>query len=203
MATSSDILILIPAAGASLRMRGADKLLEPVGGEAQLRRAVRAAVATGATVVVTLPGGGPHAGPRRREIMGLGATIATLPDAHEGMAASLRHAAGVAGMAAGLMIHLPDMPEITAEDLLLVTAAFLSDPDCVLRAATEDGLPGHPVILPRRLFGEVGILAGDAGARHILTAEDVNLVPLPGNRAIIDLDTPEDWADWRAARSGN
>jgi molybdenum cofactor cytidylyltransferase len=26
----------------------------------------------------------------------------------------------------------------------------------------------------------------------------VHLVPLKGDRALVDLDTPEDWADWRA-----
>ncbi len=200
MAATSDIVILVPAAGGSLRMRGGDKLLEQVNGEAQLRRAVRAAVSTGAPVIVTLPTGGPHAGPRRREAIGLGAEIAAIPDAHEGMAASLRHGAVAAKMAAGLMVVLPDMPEITAEDMMLLIAAFLSDPACALRGATEDGLPGHPVILPRRLFGELSVLAGDEGARHVLAEEDVNLVPLPGNRAIIDLDTPEDWADWRAGQ---
>jgi molybdenum cofactor cytidylyltransferase len=140
-------------------------------------------------------------GPRKRELTGLPLTIAELPDAHEGMAASLRYAAGAAKMSSGLMILLPDMPEITAEDLMLLIAEFLRDPACALRAATEDGLPGHPVILPRRLFGELAVLAGDTGAKHVLTDEDVNLVPLPGNRAIIDLDTPEDWAEWRSFKS--
>lgn len=192
------VTILIPAAGASLRMRGGDKLTELVGGEPLLRRSARMAAATGARVIVTLPGGGPHGGPRKSELVGLDVTIAELPDAHEGMAASLRHGAKAAKMSAGLMVYLPDMPDVTEEDLMLLIAAFLADPNAPLRAATEDGLPGHPVIFPRRLFGELGILGGDEGARHVLADEEVSLVPLPGNRAITDLDTPEDWAEWRA-----
>ena len=86
-------------------------------------------------------------------------------------------------------------------DLMLLIAAFLAEPNAALRAATEDGLPGHPVMFPRRLFGELGILGGDEGARHVLADEEVSLLPLPGNRAITDLDTPEDWAEWRAAHT--
>jgi molybdenum cofactor cytidylyltransferase len=56
------------------------------------------------------------------------------------------------------------------------------------------------VLFPADLLPELAALTGDTGAREVLTrhATRVHLVPLKGDRALVDLDTPEDWADWRA-----
>lgn len=195
----AELVILIPAAGASRRMRGADKLLEEIDGEPILRRTARIAAEAGAPVLVTLPDTGPLVPARRAALTGLGARILPVPDAHEGMAASLRAGAREIGPAEGLMILLPDMPEITAADLRRLARAFAEDPSMPLRAATGDRTEaGHPVILPRRLMQEVAVLNGDRGARIVLEGERVRLVPLPGRHAVTDLDTPEDWDLWRA-----
>jgi molybdenum cofactor cytidylyltransferase len=193
-----EVLILIPAAGASSRMRGRDKLMEDVGGETALHRAARIARASGARVYVTLPESGPNSVPRRAELSGLEARALPVRDAHEGMAASLRAGVAAAGSAAGLMILLPDMPEITEDDLARMLAAFALQPGKVHRAAAEDGTPGHPVIFPRRLFVELSVITGDVGGRRVMADEEVVLHPLAGQRALMDLDTPEDWAAWRA-----
>lgn len=193
-----EVLILIPAAGASSRMRGSDKLMEDVGGETALHRAARVARASGARVFVTLPESGPHSVPRRAELSGLEVRALPIRDAHEGMAASLRAGVAAAGSAAGLMVLLPDMPEITDSDLSRMLAAFAVQPGKVHRAAAEDGTPGHPVIFPRRLFVELAVVTGDVGGRRVMAGEEVVLHPLPGQRALMDLDTPEDWAAWRA-----
>lgn len=195
------LIILIPAAGASRRMRGADKLMEEVAGEPVLRRTARLAGGIGLPVVVTLPATGPLAPARRAALAGLGVTLLPVSDAHEGMAASLRAGARAIGPAAGMMILLPDMPEVEAEDLLRLAAAFAEDPASPLRATSVDGAPGHPVILPRRLMPEVAVLEGDRGARVVLEGERVRSLALPGRRAVTDLDTPEDWAAWRAGRA--
>lgn len=193
-----EVLILIPAAGASSRMRGSDKLMEDVGGETALHRAARIARASGARVYVTLPESGPHSVPRRGELSGIEVRALPVRDAHEGMAASLRAGVAAAGSAAGLLVMLPDMPEITEADLSHLVAAFVAQPGKVHRAAAEDGTPGHPVIFPRRLFAELSVVTGDVGGRRVMFGEDIVLHPLPGRRALLDLDTPEDWAAWRA-----
>lgn len=193
-------MILIPAAGASSRMRGADKLLQAVDGQSVLRRTVMMAMRACPRVLVTLPGGGPHMAPRRAELQGTGALHVLLQDAHEGMAASLRAGANRAGSAEGMMILLPDMPELTGDDLGAVMSAFQTDTARVARAAAFDGTPGHPVILPQRLFAALGVLTGDEGGRRVLQDEAAQLVRLPGRHAVTDLDTPEDWDDWRAGR---
>ena len=194
------LVIVIPAAGASLRMRGADKLSGDVDGLPALRHAAVTAVRSGVPVIVTLPDGGPHAAPRRAELPGLGVTALPIPDAHEGMAASLRAGVRAAGNAEAVLVMLPDMPEITVDDLAAMIAAHEAESNRALRGTAYDGTPGHPVVLPRRLFAEVAVLTGDEGARRVLSGEDVGLVRLPGRHAVLDLDTPEDWADWRAGR---
>lgn len=195
------LVILIPAAGASRRMEGADKLLEEVDGEPALRRTARIAAEAGGAVLVALPETGPLMPARRAALAGLGVRILPVPDAHEGMAASLRLGAREIGPAEGLMVLLPDMPEIEAGDVRRLAAAFAEDPTLPVRATTGDGAEaGHPVILPRRLMQEMGVLTGDRGARAVLEGEAIRTVPLPGRRAVTDLDTPGDWAAWRAAR---
>ncbi|MCX7646682.1 MAG: nucleotidyltransferase family protein [Rhodobacteraceae bacterium] len=195
--------VLIPAAGAARRMRGGDKLLEPVGGVPQLRRAVDAARAGGARKVwVSVQ---PEDRARRATFLGTLAKPIEIPGWREGMAASLRAGARAAAAqgASALIVLLPDLPEIGAEDVARLIAAHATAPDAVWRAAAEDGTPGHPVLIPARLFEAMAALTGDAGARALLAPpEDVRLLPLPGRRAVTDLDTPEDWAAWRAA-TGN
>ena len=194
----TDLVILIPAAGASRRMRGSDKLLEDVAGEPALRHVAALAVETGARVVVTLPSSGPLVPARRAVLMGLGLRVVPIPDAHEGMAASLRAGAREIGQAEGLMVLLPDMPDIDAGDLARMIAMFKENPTRPLRATTEDGAEsGHPVILPRRLMQEMAVLTGDRGGRVVLDGEEVRNCALPGRRAVTDLDTPEEWAAWR------
>lgn len=190
--------ILILAAGASSRMRGGDKLLEKVGGVPQIRRAVTAALDTGLPVFVTLD---PSRGARREALAGLAFTMVSVPDAGSGMAASLRR--GIAACPPGaVMLHLADLPEIGAEDLRHLISAHHATPDLILRATDETGRPGHPVIFPEWARPDLAALTGDEGARRVLQARAARLrpIPLPGHAATTDLDTPEDWANWRAQK---
>jgi CTP:molybdopterin cytidylyltransferase MocA len=180
-------------------MGGRDKLLEPVGGEPLLRRLARAALATGAPVTVALP---PDRPAREAALAGLALARVTVPDPSEGMGASLR--AGVAALPEGeaVLVLLADLPEIEAEDLATMLRAARSAPEAILRATAADGTPGHPVLFPPWARGDLLEARGDAGARDLIRREAARVVtvPLPGARAITDLDTPEAWAAWRASR---
>ena len=184
--------IAILGAGASSRMAGGDKLLEPVDGEPLLRVLGRRALATGWAVSVTLP---PDRPARDTALEGLGVTRVRVTDAATGMAASFRALAQSRGP---LMVVLGDMPEIGTAELVALIEAHRADPQSVIRAFSEDGQPGQPVLFPARLVPAMARLTGDAGAKALLVGEEVIEVPLPGQAALIDLDTPEDWARWRA-----
>jgi CTP:molybdopterin cytidylyltransferase MocA len=189
--------IVIPAAGASSRMRGSDKLLEPVEGRALIRRQAEVALLTGCAVVVTLP---PDRPARGAALEGLAVTRVIVAEAAQGLSVSL--AAGLAAVAPGraALVLLADLPEITGDDLARMIALHAARPEAILRAVAEDGTPGHPVLFPAAILPELRAMTGDSGARDVLRrhAGRVVAVPLPGRRAVTDLDTPEDWAAWRA-----
>ncbi len=201
------VAALILAAGASARMKGRDKLLEAVDGEPLLRRQARIAAEAGAEVFVTLPLDRPA---RDAALAGLPVVTIAVPDAALGMSASLR--AGVTAVAArgdaafaGLMILPADMPEFSVGGLTAMLAAFRTAPDRILRGAAPDGRPGHPAIFPRAFWPQLTAVEGDRGGIGVIRANParVDLFVLPGLSALTDLDTPEDWAAWRASRDGD
>lgn len=190
---------LLPAAGASSRMRGGDKLLEKVDGRPCLRVMADRAAEAGLTVIVTLPA---LDHPRAKALEGAKVQVVPVPDAAEGMSASLRRASTEIGPDTdGLMILPPDMPALTSSDITLVLKSFLKEPDRIHRGATEEGLGGHPIIFPKHLLTQFSALKGDQGAAPIVKAHaaQVQLVTLAGQKARLDLDTPEAWAAWRAS----
>ena len=191
--------ILILAAGAATRMRGGDKAVEPVDGRPLVARLATEALATGCRVTVALPPGG---GPREAALAGLPVNRLRVPDPEAGLAASLRAGVSALPARAPVLVLLADMPEITTADLCAVLASFAATPDRIHRGTGQDGTPGHPVIFPAWARPELLALTGDQGARPLLSrhAAEVTLVPLPGTHATCDLDTPEDWAAWRASR---
>lgn len=185
--------ILVLAAGASTRMRGADKLRQEIDGVPLLLRVIQAACAVSSETIVALP----PASPRRALLTDCPVRVVEVPE--RAMSASIR--AGVATCEGeALLIHLADMPEIGAAELGTLAQAWCRTTGPTLRAASEDGIPGQPVVFDRTLFPALAVLTGDDGARSVLRMHPPTLVPLPGRRALVDLDTPEEWAAWRAAR---
>ena len=186
--------ILLLAAGRSSRMAGRDKLLEEVGGQPLIRLMAGRAAKAGVPVRVVL---GPGQDARRAALEGLAVAIVEA-EGEDGMAASIR--AGVAGLEGPVLLVLADMPEITANDLYLMVTLAARAPGAILRAASAAGRPGHPVLFPADLLPDLARLSGDAGAKALLEREAgrLHLLPLAGERALVDLDTPEDWAAWRA-----
>ena len=194
--------IVLPAAGASSRMRGRDKLLEDVDGTPLLLRQTRRALSLGLPVLVTLPIKSGARATRLEVAANAGLERRPVPDAASGLSASLRVAASWAMERdmSGLMMVLPDMPDLDADDMRAVAALHAQHPGDVIRATDEDGRFGHPTLLPARLLPALVTLSGDTGAREVIAPETIRPCPLGGTRATLDLDTPEAWAKWRAAK---
>lgn len=196
----NEIPIILLAAGRSSRMGGSDKLMRQVDGVPLLRRSAQTAAAVGPVIVALPPA--PH--PRHDALDGLPVRGVEIPDADEGMNASLRGAlAHVPPDAPAVMVLLADLPDLTADDLRALVQATRTYPDMrIWRGTSAEGQPGHPVIFDRTLFAELGQLSGDDGAQAVVRrhANQVHLHPLPGHRAVRDLDTPEDWAAWQSDR---
>ncbi len=195
--------ILLLAAGASKRMKGVDKLLEPIDGIPLLRRSASACLGSAAAhVAVVLPTNTSTNRARLTALDGLSLRRIQTPDWAEGMGGSLR--AGIRCLAPGstaVIIALADMPEIRAEDYdRLIAAAARTRGKTIFQASTQAGTPGLPVLFRDVHFPALGNLTGDRGGRDIIRAHAKAkiLVPLPGDRALCDLDTAEDWRRYRA-----
>ena len=190
--------ILLLAAGASRRMGSRDKLLEDVDGVPLLARQAKAALQTGAQVFVAVD---KTRADRVSALSGVDINLVSVAEAEKGMGQSIADGIRTLPPTIDMVAILPaDMPEITGEHIKYVLQSASEALEQVYRAATDNGMPGHPVVFPKRLFPELRKLTGDDGARSVLTKCDLKLVPLPGKVAITDLDTPEDWANWRAKR---
>ena len=72
-------------------------------------------------------------------------------------------------------------------------AAFEPAKGALIAVPTVEGQRGNPVLLARRFFETLRHLEGDAGARQILKAhaEAIVEVPVEGEAARLDIDTPE------------
>lgn len=194
------ISAILLAAGSSSRMRGADKLMEPVDGDPLLRRSAKILLASQADEVVVVLRPGDTA--RQAALDGLDLKLIDNPLAAEGMGASIRAGiAAVAPDAGAALVALADMPDIASKDINALIAAYDAEEGReIIRAADPDGAPGNPVLFGRRFFEPLRGLEGDEGARSILAANAdlVRLVRLTTDASRVDLDTPEAWAKWRA-----
>jgi len=180
-------------------MRGRDKLLEKIDDTPILLRQLHICLATTLPVLATLP---PDSSARHAVIsaeVSSMLTITPIPDAATGISASLRAGGAWATNKGytGLMIVLPDMPGITTPDLQKVAQLHNQHPSDVIRACDANGNHGHPTLIPARLFPSIAKLHGDRGARDVLQTQLIRNCPLSGDKALTDLDTPEDWAAWR------
>ncbi len=196
--------ILLPAAGASSRMRGRDKLLEEIDGRPLLRLQAERALAACPCVFVALPTP-PH--PRYVALEGLEVKELAVPDHTEGLGATLRGAVALLPQDIDrLLLFLPDLPDVTEVELHELFAAADAHPEyLVWRGATADGQPGHPVIFDRSLLPAFAGLSGDTGGGPVIAevGDRVFIHPFTGDQALSDLDTPLQWAEWRSRNKSN
>lgn len=191
---------LVLAAGRGTRMGGPNKLTAELDGAPLVRHAVETARAAGLAPVVVVTGHAPEA--VTSALAGCDVTFVHNPDFAAGMSTSLRAGlAALPGEVDGAVVLLGDMPRVPPGLVRALMAAF--DPAGGIHAAVpvRGGHRGNPVLFGRRLFGELMTVSGDVGGRGVLGAhgEAVAEVPVSGDGAFLDVDTPEALA---AARAG-
>ena len=190
------IHVLILAAGTSSRMRGQNKLAQPVDGVPLLRKQVLTALGVDLPVTVALPPDLTGAD----LIDDLDVDIFSAACSLEGMSGTLRSAMAHLADTRAVLVVLADLPELETSDLQALLEARNAFPKAqIWRGTTQDGAPGHPILFDRALYPEFARLKGDGGGHEVIAAagDRVHFVALPGTRANRDLDTPEDWAAWR------
>jgi len=183
---------VVLAAGRSTRMGGPNKLLADVGGKPMVRIAAEQALASKARPVVVVTG---HQRERvEAALSGLPVTFVHNPDFADGLSTSLK--AGVAALPQdvdGAIVCLGDMPHVDASLIDRLLAAFDPERGALVVVPTIGGKRGNPVVWSRRFFPELAQLEGDVGARHLIASypEAVAEVPVSGNAALLDIDTPD------------
>ena len=98
------------------------------------------------------------------------------------------------------IVCLGDMPQVDADLIDRLIAAFDPDRGALVVVPTIEGKRGNPVVWSRRFFTDLMAVEGDVGARHLIGryGEAVVEVPLSGKAALTDVDTPETLAAVRA-----
>jgi molybdenum cofactor cytidylyltransferase len=189
---SRSVAAIILAAGRSTRMGGPNKLLAEIDGKKLVRIAAEQALASKASEVVVVTGH--QAELVEKALEGLKVKFVRNADFAGGLAGSVK--AGIAAVpesADGAVICLGDMPLIDARLIDRLIEAFAPDRGNLIAVPVADGRRGNPVLWSRRFFKELMTLDGDIGARHLIAkhAEAVAEVPVEGNSAFLDIDTPQ------------
>jgi molybdenum cofactor cytidylyltransferase len=93
----------------------------------------------------------------------------------------------------GAVVCLGDMPLIDAGLIDRLIDGFAPDRGNLIVVPVSEGRRGNPVLWSRRFFKELMTLDGDIGARHLIAkhTEAVAEVPVDGEGAFLDIDTPQ------------
>ncbi len=189
---SGRIAAVVLAAGRSTRMGSINKMLAKIGGKPLVRIAAEQALASQARPVIVVTG---YQQERLEQALaGLPVTFVHNPDFVEGLGTSLK--AGIAAVPAeadGAVVCLGDMPQVDSKLIDELIAAFDPAEGALVVVPSIDGRRGNPVVWARRFFNDLMTIKGDFGARYLIGAysEAVVEVPVAGEAALIDVDTPE------------
>jgi molybdenum cofactor cytidylyltransferase len=186
------VAAIVLAAGRSTRMGGPNKLLAELSGKKLVRIATEQALASKASEVIVVTGH--QAELVEQALRGLKVKFVRNPDFAGGLASSVKTGVtAVSKDADGAVICLGDMPLIDAHLIDRLVEAFDPDRGNLIVVPVAEGRRGNPVLWSRRFFSELLTLDGDIGARHLVAkhAEAVAEVPVDGESAFLDIDTPQ------------
>jgi molybdenum cofactor cytidylyltransferase len=187
-----NVAAVVLAAGRSTRMGGPNKLLAELDGKKLVRIVAEQALASKVSEVIVVTGH--QAELVEQALAGLKVRFARNPDFVGGLASSVKSGiAAVPANADGAIVCLGDMPLIDAKLIDRLIEAFEPDRGHLIAIPVSDGKRGNPVLWSRRFFRELMTLDGDVGARHLIAkhTEAVAEVPVEGDGAFLDIDTPQ------------
>ena len=190
--TPPRIAALVLAAGQSRRMGAQNKLLADIDGKPMIAHIVDTVLRSKAHPVLIVTGH--QAAAVEQALDGRDVRFIANPDYADGLSTSLK--AGLAALSSnsvdGALMCLGDMPDVSADDLNRLIAAFDPAEDRAICVPTVDGKRGNPVLWSAEFFDDMMALKGDTGAKHLIGEHEAVLceVPLDGPGALSDIDTP-------------
>lgn len=186
---SSEIAILVLAAGSSSRM-GRPKQLLPWKKVTLMEHAINTAYVLTDNFMVVL---GANATKIRQYIQKENTII------HEewqlGMGSSLAY--GVRAIESkydpeAILVMVVDQPLLRLEHYEGLVQCHQKNPNKIC-ASTYEGIPGVPAIFPKQFFMDLKKLGADFGARKLLKIHKSSVLLVKTKGELIDLDTPEDY----------
>ena len=182
---------IVLAAGFARRM-GRQKLLLDLRGKPVVRWSVEAIVPhVGDVVVVT----GQDDDGVRAALEGLAVRFAVNPRPQAGQGSSI--AVGMAVLkpwTSAVLIALGDQPRLP-DGVIGALVHAREHSGKAIAAPLYRGVQGTPVLFAAEVFGELGALDGDAGAKAVVQAHPERVARVPIDAAMpLDVDTPEDYA---------
>lgn len=187
----SAVAAILLAAGRGSRFTGGFKLLATHDGQALVRIAAAAALASRASPVILVTG---HRSDEVADAVGgLPVVIVHNPDFIAGLSSSLRRGfEALPPDAEAAVVMLGDMPLVGASAIDRLIAAWEGNGRPAAIVPVVAGRRANPVLLSRALAPEVAGLTGDRGAGPLLAGrDDVIESPSDDLGLLSDVDTPE------------
>jgi molybdenum cofactor cytidylyltransferase len=180
---------LLLAAGSSSRF-GRVKQLEQLDGATLVERAVKTLCDSDVEEVVVVVGNA--AAEVQRRVGERDVNFVLNPDFKTGLSSSLKVGIrSLDGKSEAVVVCLADQPFVTVELVDEVVARFRSSGADAVSAASGD-LISPPMLISRKLYGQVAALKGDKGAKAIAMAQP-SFVRVEVNKDILlDIDTEEE-----------
>ena len=191
---------IILAAGESTRMGRPKALLPDPDGRPFVARVVRTFAAAGIGRIVVVAGSQRTAieAALAGEALVSGLTVVTNPAPQRGQLSSLW--VGLEAVESEppecVLVTLVDIPMVAASTVSRVIEAWRDDRPPIARPAYR-GRHGHPVLVDWTLAGELRDAPLDEGARAVVHrhAGDLVNVDVEDEGCVVDVDTPDDYAD--------
>lgn len=192
LSKSEKIAVLVLAAGSSRRYHGANKLLEDVGGQPMIQRAVETALTSDADYVAVVTGY--EASKTERVLADYDVKIVCNADHVSGVLGSIRLGLSILPPdVIAAIVYPADMPAFDADCLNEMIELFKAGKNgrrpVVLPAV--NGVRHNPVLWPRELFGVVKVVPEDSHWTPALIEHSDYLaeLDLPDDFAVTDINT--------------
>jgi len=188
---SRPVAAIVLAAGKARRF-GAQKLLAPYGSSTVVRTVVDTVRAAGVDYLVVV--GGPGGDAVRAAVGASPVVWAENAEPDRGLSSSV--ATGVAAMppnVGAVLVVLGDQPTVSVQVMQRVMLAWREGGGPVV-APRYRGIRGNPVLFDSTLFGALGSLVGEHGARDLISSDPsrVTMVEV-AEPPPMDIDTPGDY----------
>lgn len=197
-AVYSTTAAVVLAAGKSSRMVGhTAKVLLDWQGEAFVHAAARKALQAGLSPVVVVTGA--HAQEVKAAVSDLPVQVVENAAWAEGQSTSL--IAGLKALpsfCAGVIFLLADQPQVTPQVLQALVELHQTTQAAIIAPQVE-GQRANPVLFDRVTFPRLLMLQGDTGGRALFSQFAPQWLPWNDGLLLLDVDTPEDLQELRAA----